>query len=373
WGFSGFSFSSFPAINTILEDVEPCDPSTWIFSRQISEYRNAKEMHHILDDNNCLYGLWGKENDLLERRFGILEPYMQLEIRARFWFVCALKRGTFGYIEINGKTVWKNQRKRLRNCKGLTLAPYSSEWMDNYQCLKENPKTACYFDVVIPYPYSEEDGEVLSIRFLTDAMRPRTIKGGNKGWGISHFSVRISKARGLWRNTFDRFWDGTTLNTNLEWFSAASLIDQFPTDEIDLINPGAQTSYVWTGFYESNWMLPVKFRITSDGNALLLVNNQIVINKMGEAGESTSETVESETWDLKGGTQIPVALYYSNKEEPGNIKLEWMYDAKEDFECVDWKSELSMRFFHNPSQEKMETNSRTVAPTWTPTSDEPYT
>ncbi len=355
WGFSGLSLTIVQKIDSILEDVVPCTPLAWTFSPQIyDENRGPKESFHIVDGSICLYGLWGIENDSLERRFTALHPYMQLEIRARFWLVCALKRVTFGYIEINGKMVWESQRKSWKNCRGLTLAPYSSEWMDNYGCLTETPKTACYSDVVITRPYSEEDAEVLSIRFLADSMGGRPIKGGKKGWGISHFSVRILKARALWRKEYAGFWDGTSLNPNLEWFSAADLIGQRPSEtEINLVNPGGPRTFIWTGYYENKLNFPVKFRVISDGNALLLVNNQIVINKMGEAGESPLETVESETLLLKSGKEIPIALYYSNNEDPGNVKLEWIYDVTEVFKCVEWKSRLSTLFFHNPSKEKI--------------------
>ncbi len=163
--------------------------------------------------------------------------------------------------------------------------------------------------------------------------------------------VRISKAPGFWKRLYEGFWDGTSANPNLNWFSSADLLGGESDANIDLsiTSPSEGRTYGWTGFYESKWTLPIKFRLTSDGNAVLLVNGKIAIDKMGETGESETNTVESKTKLLKRKRRNPITLYYSNKGA-GNVKLEWKYDI--DFE--NWKSSDFSKgyFFHSPVEER---------------------
>ncbi len=256
---------------------------------------------------------------------------------------------------------WEKGRKRGGSCAALDSddvkwknAAYSSEgWMQNYPCLSDETKNRCFEDVTINHKYSSEDPEIHSIRFFVGSLAGLPLEDGAKGWGISHFSIRLTKAAGFWGKTYGGFWDGTTLNPNLEWF------DRYPlgggrseTQAVLNRHPAApNTSYAWNGFYESKWSLPVKFKITSDGNSLLLVNNQILIDKLGETGESELSTVESKTVLLKRKRKVHIVLYYSNREGKGNIILEWKYDLG-GYTCFDYTSSLTQgHFFHDPSEE----------------------
>ncbi len=159
--------------------------------------------------------------------------------------------------------------------------------------------------------------------------------------------VRVSVAWGLWKEKYLGFWDGTSEVPNFGWFSNSStpIGEGESNSVIEETSPGEDTSYVWKGFYESRWSLPVKFRLTSDGNAALLVNEKIVINKLKESGESKLSTKKSKTLLLKRKKRTSIVLYYSNKVNPGSVKLEWKYDIAQGFE-VDFSE---VYFFHDPS------------------------
>ncbi len=122
--------------------------------------------------------------------------------------------------------------------------------------------------------------------------------------------------------------------------------------QINEDTPGQMASYLWKGFYESKYSMPVQFRLTSDGNSALFVNNILAIDNLGEAGEGTVQNLESNVFILEKGEKRPIVLYYSNNENPGNVKLEWKYDAYSGTECGEiWHADFSYEFFfHNPSE-----------------------